>query len=192
MVSAHKVIEDVAPRRPASVAALDARLSVWGQATRDAAQARARALAQGAGLLAGRLGRSTEALEAPEVNAAEALLALDTEPLARLAASVLPAAIPHASRILWVDPERLEERLVSDLAPTVEAARNIVRRRQALYRRRARLWRDLPDRLEWLRDEVEALRVPKCPSPRDVADALDRLRARAHVELVRVPRLVAV
>ncbi|MBI4820349.1 MAG: hypothetical protein HY791_29050 [Deltaproteobacteria bacterium] len=175
MVIAHKVYEELAPRRAASVPALDARLSVWGQATREAVQSRANALARGAVLFAEEVGRSAAKVQGPIVEGSDALLALGADSLAALASNLLPGAVPQSCRLLWVDPERLEGRILNALAPAVDAARTAVRKRQALYRRRARLWKDHPDRLEELRDEVEGLRVPKCPPPAEVAVILSSM-----------------
>ncbi|MFO0727723.1 MAG: hypothetical protein U1E65_28345 [Myxococcota bacterium] len=159
MVSA--VQKEDPTRKPASVGSVDARLSVWGQASRDAAQRRAEVLVEGALLYAEKVGRSGGALPAIEVDAAAALLDTEIAPLVELAQTLLPTAITQSCRLLWVDPDRLRERLTEALNAPVEAARAEVRRRQALYRRRARLWQNDPIRLNRLRDEIEAMRVPR-------------------------------
>lgn len=153
--------EDMAPRRPATVAALDARLSVWGQAARAAVERRSNIVASAAALYAERVGRQAELLQPVPTDPRMALLATDVDVLVLVAASLVPAAVKRSCRLLWVDPDKLQANLTSDLAEPVEGARAEIRRRQALYRRRARLWSDDPARLGALREEVEGLRVPR-------------------------------
>ena len=64
-------LDDTRPRRPATVAAIDARISVWGQAARKAIHRRAEALIGGAVDYAERVGRCAEGLPPQEVAAAE-------------------------------------------------------------------------------------------------------------------------
>jgi hypothetical protein len=175
------------PRRPCTVAALDARLSVWGQAARVAVERRAQIVAEGAAAYVEQVGRQVEALTVLPVDPTMALLATDLDLLVPLAASVLPAAITRSCRLLWVDPDKLEANINEDLSVAVEAARAEVRRRQALYRRRARLWKDDQARLDTLREEVEGLRVPR--SGPLAADLVRRgLAQRQHTD--NEPRLV--
>lgn len=163
MVTVHQIQHDEqGARRAATIGSIDARLSVWGQAARDAASRRAEALVEGVLIYVEKVGRSAETLECGELDPASALLELEYASLVQLAGNLLPAAIGQSCRLLWVDTDRLRERLTEALAPHVEAARGEVRRRQALYRRRARLWQSDPARLDRLRDEVEAMRVPRC------------------------------
>jgi hypothetical protein len=178
--------EDVAPRRPATVQALDARLSVWGQASREAVERRAEALARGAVLYVERVGRNAEILRAVPLDHRMALLSTETEVLVLVAASLLPAAVKNCCRLLWVDPDKLFQRLMDDLAPAIDGARAEIRRRQALYRRRARLWQNDTARLNRLRDEVESLRVPRCgsrASERIARGLLERHREDARMEI---------
>ncbi len=149
------------PRRPCTVAALDARLSVWGQAARLAVERRAQIVAEGGAAYVQDVGRQAKDLDVLPVDATMALLATDLDLLVPLAASVIPGAITRSCRLLWVDPDKLEANINLDLSHAVEAARAEVRRRQALYRRRARLWKDDQARLDTLREEVEGLRVPR-------------------------------
>lgn len=153
--------EDMVPRRPATVAALDARLTVWGQAARAAVERRAELVAIGAAQYVERVGRQAEVLQPVPVDARMALLSTDLEVLILVASSLLPHAVQRSCRLLWVDPDQLERNIRADLAEVVEAARAEIRRRQALYRRRARLWHDDQARLDSLREEVEGLRVPR-------------------------------
>ena len=154
---------DMAPRRPATVAALDARLSVWGQAARGAVERRAEVVAAGAALYVERVGRNAEVLRPVPVDPAMALLSTEVDVLVLVAASLLPEAVKRSCRLLWVDPDKLQSNIITDLAEAVDASRQEIRRRQALYRRRARLWQEDPERLDGLRDEVEGLRVPRAP-----------------------------
>lgn len=172
--------DDLAPRRPATVEAIDARLSVWGQASRQAIARRADALCDAAGLFADRHGRESAVLATLPVDAVGALLGQDSEALGYLAGSLLPEAVRASCRILWVDPSRLSENLLAALGPHLEGARAEIRRVQALYRRRARLWRDDVDRLNQLREDVEALTVPR-GGPKvveGVIETLELLRTR--------------
>ncbi len=152
---------DMRPRRAASVAAIDARLSVWGQAAREGLSLRAQAMSRGGALWGSQVGRAAESVRSTPVDASEALLGSNVRAMALLCANLMSSAIRPACRILWVDPDRLEEKLLEGVAPNVEAAKNEIRRRQALYRRRARLWKADPERLNQLRDEVESLTVPR-------------------------------
>lgn len=162
-IETHSIDVDLAPRRPATVAALDARLSVWGQAARAAVERRAEVVAAGAALYVERVGRNAEVLRPVPVDHAMALLSTEVDVLVLVAASLLPGAVKRSCRLLWVDPDKLESNIVSDLAEAVDASRQEIRRRQALYRRRARLWQDDDERLDALREEVEGLRVPRAP-----------------------------
>lgn len=191
MVIAHSITleaadrDEAAPRRPATVQALDARLSVWGQASRDAVGRRAEALAHGAVAYVERVGRNAEILRSVPLDHRMALLSTETEVMVLVAVSLLPAAVKNCCRLLWVDPEKLFERLMEDLAPTIDGARAEIRRRQALYRRRARLWQNDPTRLNRLREEVESLRVPRCSSKaaeRIARGLLERHRDDAQLE----------
>lgn len=156
--------DTAAARRSASIGGIDARLSVWGQASRDAASRRAEALVEGVLLYVEKVGRAAEALESVPLEPATALLDVEYAPLVALAGNLLPAAVSQSCRLLWVDPDRLRERMNEALASHVESARAEVRRRQALYRRRARLWQGDQARLDRLREEVEGMRVPRCGS----------------------------
>ena len=182
MVSA--VQKEDPTRRPATVGSVDARLSVWGQASRDAAQRRAEALVEGAVLYSEKVGRSGGSLPSTEIDAASALLDVEVAPLVELAAALLPVAITQSCRLLWVDPDRLRERLSAALSAPVEAARAEVRRRQALYRRRARLWQNDQLRLNRLRDEIEAMRVPRsgAGAPERVARGLFEIHSGLPLE----------
>ena len=157
----HATDDDLAPRRPATVEAVDARLSVWGQASRHAIGRRADALSAAAGVFAERHGREAAVLSSMPVDGVEAVLGNDSSTLGMLAATVLPEAVRSSCRILWVDPSRLTENLMVALGPHLEAARAEIRRIQALHRRRARLWRHDVERLNQLREDVEALTVPR-------------------------------
>lgn len=164
MVIAHSLApqdEDLQPRRPATVQALDARLSVWGQAAREAVAKRAEVIAEGAALYVERVGRNGEVLRSVPLDHRMALLSTETDVLVLVAATLIPAAVKRSCRLLWVDPEKLAENMLTDLQPAIEGARGEIRRRQALYRRRARLWQHDPSRLDRLREEVESLRVPR-------------------------------
>lgn len=152
---------DISPRRPATVAALDARLSVWGQASREAVEKRALVLAEGAALYVDRVGRNAEVLRKVPVDSRMALLSTEIDVLVLVAASLIPDAVKRSCRLLWVDPDKLCENILQDLQPAVDGAKGEIRRRQALYRRRARLWQNDPARLDGLREEVESLRVPR-------------------------------
>jgi hypothetical protein len=162
MVTAHHQQLEESARRPATVGSLDARLSVWGQAARDAAQKRAESLVEGALQYVERVGRTAEVLTARELDPGTTLLEVEYEALVNLGANLIPGSVAQSCRLLWVDPDRLRERLTEALAPAIEAARAEVRRRQALYRRRARLWQNDQARLNRLRDEIESMRVPRC------------------------------
>lgn len=157
-----EIDDDLTPRRPATVQALDARLSVWGQAARDAVGRRAEAVAKGAALYVERVGRNSEILRPVPLDHRMALLSTEIDVLVLVAANIVPAAVKRSCRLLWVDPEKLEANILEELAPAIEGARAEIRRRQALYRRRARLWQNDPTRLNRLREEVESLRVPRC------------------------------
>jgi hypothetical protein len=165
MVSVRPIIQEdvseVVQRRAPTVGAIDARLSVWGRAAREAATKRAEALAAAAAQLVEQVGRRAERLPKHSSDAGLALLEAETDGLVRLAATLLPEAVQRSCRLLWVDPEKLRETLVLALQPAIESARIEIRRRQALYRRRARLWQHDPARLEQLRAELESLKVPK-------------------------------
>lgn len=195
MVIAHKLPErheeDIAPRRPATVQALDARLSVWGQAARDAVGRRADALAEGACLYVERVGRNAEILRPVPLDHRMALLSTETDVLVLVSASLVPDAVKRSCRLLWVDPEKLRSNLMLALTPAIEGARAEIRRRQALYRRRARLWQNDPERLDKLRDEVESLRVPRCndTTPELVARGL-LIRHREDGQLGYAPATV--
>jgi hypothetical protein len=183
VVTAYRM-DDLAPRRPATIASLDARLSVWGQAARDAASRRAEALVEGSVLYVERVGRNAEVLRSIEIDAANALLGAEYDPLVDLATGLLPMAVAQSCRLLWVDPDRLRERLAEALMPAIECARAEVRRRQALYRRRARLWQHDQERLNKLREELEGMKVPRCSDtgPERVAcGLLERHQADAPV-----------
>lgn len=168
--------DDLAPRRPATVEAIDARLSVWGQAARQAIVRRADALTDGARLFAEQHGRESASIQVNPVDAVAALLGHVSGDLGELAASLLPEAVRASCRILWVDPSRLSENLLLALGPHLESARSEIRRIQALHRRRARLWRDDVDRLNQLREDVEALTVPR-GGPRVVEGVIETLEA---------------
>ncbi len=194
MVIAHQLppldtdaADEAALRRPATVAALDARLSVWGQAAREAVERRAEALTKGAVLYVERVGRNAEVLRSVPLDHRMALLGTDLEVLVLVAASLLPAAVKQCCRLLWVDPEKLHARILEAIEPSVEGARNEIRRRQALYRRRARLWQNDPARLGRLREEIESLRVPKCgtrAAEKIARGLLERHREDARMEQV--------
>lgn len=168
------IVDDLAPRRAATVEAVDARLSVWGQASRQAILRRADALSDAAGLFAERHGRASMALTAPKVDPLQAIMGQDAESLGHLAAALLPDEIRSSCRILWVDPSRLAENLLLALGPHLESARAEIRRMQALHRRRARLWRQDGERLNQLREDVESLTVPR-GGPRVVEGTLATL-----------------
>lgn len=167
MVIAHQLTapeasDDLAPRRPATVHALDARLSVWGQAAREAVGRRAEALSKGACLYVERVGRNAEILKEVPLDHRMALLSTETDVLVLMATTLIPPAVKRSCRLLWVDPEKLFDNLLEDLSGAIDGSRAEIRRRQALYRRRARLWQHDVARLNRLRDEVESLRVPRC------------------------------
>jgi hypothetical protein len=192
MVIAHQISsgqaeqDELAPRRPATVQALDARLSVWGQAAREAVGRRAEALAKGAVAYVERVGRNAEILRPVPLDHRMALLSTEAEVLVLVAASVLPDAVKNCCRLLWVDPDKLYERIMEDLAPAIDGARAEIRRRQALYRRRARLWQNDAARLNRLREEVESLRVPRCSTKaaeRIARGLLERHRDDAKMEV---------
>lgn len=153
---------DYGVRQPATVAFLDARLSVWGQATREAIVRRSGALIRGAVTYVEHVGRNTEVLRPATVNCASALLGTEYEPLVQLATGLLPSAVQQSCRLLWIDPDRLQEQLGKALNPAMESAKAEIRRRQALYRRRARLWQNDQSKLDDLRIDLEALTVPRC------------------------------
>jgi hypothetical protein len=169
-----------------SVASFDARLSVWGQAAREGVTKRIEALIQGAAIYVETVGRSSGALNAPRaVDGALELLDTEYGPLVDLGATLLPSAIAQSCRLLWIDVERLKDRLETALGPSMEGARAEIRRRQALYRRRARLWQSDARRLAQLRSEIEDLRVPRC------AKAAPERIARGLLERHRDPELLA-
>lgn len=149
-------------RRDATVDAIDARLTVWGQAARAAIPRRVEALVSAAVSAAAEL-KIPEGERAPQERV-DALLLADIASLLPLVERALPGALCRARRLLWVDPERLEEELREELEPTCEAARQLVRKIQSRNRRRARLWAEDPVRLNRLREEVEGLRLPKAPA----------------------------
>jgi hypothetical protein len=167
-------MDDYAPRRPATIASLDARLSVWGQAAREAIGRRAEALVDGAVIYVEHVGRNTSDLKPKSVDSAAALLDPGYESLIELATGLLPLSVKQSCRLLWVDPDRLRERLAEALMPAMEAAKAEIRRRQALYRRRARLWQNDQERLDGLRIDLEAMKVPRCHSyaPQTLAKGL--------------------
>jgi len=144
------------------VAAIDARISVWGQAARKAIHRRAEALIGGAVDYAERVGRCAEGLPPQEVAAADVFLGTDYDPLVGMASNLVPAAVRSSCRLLWIDGDRLRERLAELVIPSMELARVEVRRRQALHRRRARLWQQEQWRLDELRESLEAMKVPRC------------------------------
>ena len=119
-------------------------------------------LVEGAILYVERVGRNAEVLDSVATDPADALLGMEYGSLVDLGTGLLPSAVTQSCRLLWVDPDRLRERLAEALIPSLEAARAEVRRRQALYRRRARLWQHDPERLAKLREDLESLRVPRC------------------------------
>lgn len=161
-ISEPQSVADAFPsRRPATVAGIDARLSAWGQAARDAVERRAKLVGAGACLYVERVGRNAEVLQPEPIDLRMALLSTEIDVLVLVAASLLPDAVRRSCRLLWVDPEKLRANLLADLGSAREGARAEIRRRQALYRRRARLWRNDPVRLDTLRTEVEGLRVPR-------------------------------
>lgn len=149
-------------RRDATVDSIDARLTVWGQAARAAIPRRVDALVAAAVAASAEL-KIEEAARTPE-RGAEGLLLADIASLLPLVERALPDALCRARRLLWVDPERLEEELRAALEPACEAARQLVRKIQSRNRRRARLWAEDPARLNRLREEVEGLRLPKAPA----------------------------
>lgn len=186
MSSSGEAEGEVVPRRPATVQALDARLSVWGQAAREAVGRRAEALAKGAVTYVERVGRNAEILRPVPLDHRMALLSTEAEVLVLVASSLLPDAVKNCCRLLWVDPDKLNERLMDDLSPAIDGARAEIRRRQALYRRRARLWQNDAARLNRLREEVESLRVPRCSpkaAERIARGLLERHRDDAKMEL---------
>ena len=177
--------DDLAPRRPATIPALDARLSVWGQAAREAAGRRAEALVEGSVLYVERVGRNAEVLRPPETDPAVVLLGTGYDDLILLGARLLPVSVSLSCRLLWVDPDRLRERMAEALIPALEAARAEIRRRQALYRRRARLWQHDQERLDGPRVDLEALKVPRChpEAPERIARGLlERHQAESPTE----------
>ncbi len=180
--------EDITTRRPATTTALDARLSVWGQAARAAAERRADALLGGAELYVERVGRHSEVLRLRARRPKLPLMDAELEPLINLGVEFIPEVVTRSCRLLWVDPERVRENLALRLAPELEAARSEIRRVQALYRRRARLWQADQARLDALRDEIEELRVPRCRegTPELVAKGL-LIRHREDAGLARTP-----
>lgn len=176
----------VLARRPATVAAIDARLMAWGDAARAAVPRRCEALITAAlgahGQLSGARMRPTPA----PVPAPEGLLAADIASLLPLAEWALPPAMIRARRLLWVDPERLEQVLREQLAPSCREAGQRIRKIQSRHRRRARLWAQDPARLNALREEVEALRLPKVPPTATLQRAL---AARLGLTPARAPLL---
>lgn len=154
--------DELGQRRPATTTALDARLSVWGQAARAAAERRAEAMVEGSLLYVERVGRHAEVLRPRARGSEVALVDANVEALINLGVEMLPEVVTRSCRLLWVDPDRVRENLGLRLAPELEAARAEIRRVQALYRRRARLWQADQSRLDGLRDEIEQLRVPRC------------------------------
>jgi hypothetical protein len=191
MVIAHSLPteeDDPQRRRPATVQALDARLSVWGQAAREAVGRRAESLAQGAILYVERVGRNGEVLRPVPLDHRMALLSTETDVLVLVAASLIPTAVRRSCRLLWVDPEKMCQHIMDELAPAIDGARAEIRRRQALYRRRARLWQHDIARLARLREEVESLRVPRCGD--NTPDLIARgllMRHREDAELGYAP-----
>ena len=157
-------MDEYAPRRPATIASLDARLSVWGQAAREAIGRRAEALVEGAVIFVEYVGRNTDSLKAREIDSAAALLDTEYGSLVDLSTNLLPATVRQSCRLLWVDPDRFRERFAEALIPSMETAKAEIRRRQALYRRRARLWQNDQERLDGLRVDLEAMKVPRCHS----------------------------
>ena len=155
-------MDEYAPRRPATIASLDARLSVWGQAAREAISRRAEALVEGAVIFVEYVGRNTDSLKPRDTESAIALLDTEYDSLVDLSTALLPAAVRLSCRLLWVDPDRFRERFAEALIPSLEAAKSEIRRRQALYRRRARLWQNDQERLDGLRVDLEAMKVPRC------------------------------
>jgi hypothetical protein len=143
-------------------------------------------LAKGAVAYVERVGRNAEILRPVPLDHRLALLSAEVDVLVLVAASLLPSAVKNCCRLLWVDPEKLSARLLDDLSPAIEGARAEIRRRQALYRRRARLWQDDMPRLDRLREEVESLRVPRC-TPRSeeriARGLLERHREDAKMEI---------
>ena len=180
--------DDLAPRRPATVQAIDARLSVWGQAARDGVGRRAKVVAEGAAIYVERVGRQAEVIRPVPVDHGLALLSTEVDVLVLVATGFLPGSVKSSCRLLWVDPERLRTNMEVALQEAADAARAEIRRRQALYRRRARLWQNDGDRLNGLREEVESLRVPRAPAEASlwVARGL-LLRHREDAELGYAP-----
>ncbi|MEL7368111.1 MAG: hypothetical protein AAFN74_04295 [Myxococcota bacterium] len=167
-ISAHRpepdASSDLAPRRPATVQAIDARLSVWGQAAREGVGRRAKVVAEGSAIYVEHVGRQAEIIRTVPVDHGLALLSTEIDVLVLVATAFLPASVKSSCRLLWVDPERLRNNMEIALQEASDAARAEIRRRQALYRRRARLWQGDIDRLNGLREEVESLRVPRAPA----------------------------
>ena len=179
---------DLAPRRPATVSAIDARLSVWGQAARDGVGRRAKMVAEGAAIYVERVGRQAEVIQPIAVDPGLALLSTELDVLTLVATSYLQSAVRCSCRLLWVDPERLRTNMEAALQDAADAARGEIRRRQALYRRRARLWQSDVERLNGLRDEVESLRVPRAPAEASMRVARGLLlRHREDAELGVAP-----
>lgn len=156
--------DDLAPRRPATVHAIDARLSVWGQAARDGVSRRTQVVAEGAAIYVEHVGRQAEVIRPVSVDHGLGLLSTEVDVLVLVATAFLPKAVQSSCRLLWVDPERLRGNMEAALQESADAARAEIRRRQALYRRRARLWQNDVERLNALRDEVEGQRVPRAPA----------------------------
>jgi hypothetical protein len=73
-----------------------------------------------------KVGRVASVLAVPAPGGATLLLDADLDAIAALLASVLPGAVAQSSRLLWVDPERLTERLNAALK---EQSQLIARRR---------------------------------------------------------------
>ena len=180
--------DDLAPRRPATVQAIDARLSVWGQAARDGVGRRAKVVAEGAAIYVERVGRQAEIIRPVPVDHGLALLSTEVDVLVLVATSFLPQSVKSSCRLLWVDPERLRTNMEVALQEASDAARAEIRRRQALYRRRARLWQNDVERLNSLREEVESLRVPRAPADSSLRVARGLLlRHREDAELGYAP-----
>lgn len=186
--AAEAASDDLAPRRPATVQAIDARLSVWGQAARDGVARRGRVVAEGAAIYVERVGRQAEVIRPVPVDHGLALLSTEVDVLVLVATAFLPDAVKASCRLLWVDPERLRSNMEAALQDASDAARSEIRRRQALYRRRARLWQGDVERLNGLREEVESLRVPRTPAEASLLVARGLLlRHREDAELGYAP-----
>ena len=102
---------------------------------------------EGAVIFVEYVGRNTDSLKPREMESATALLGTEYGSLVDLSTALLPATVKQSCRLLWVDPDRFRERFAEALIPSLEAAKAEIRRRQALYRRRARLWQN--ERTSW-------------------------------------------